>query len=202
MILAYAIILLIILALLLRRDLSTLGRIPYRGGWKVAAAVVGLFVLQAALIIYVPGQTIWQMVLLILSQLALVFLLLLNHHVPGAQLFALGIILNTTVMVANGGWMPVTPETQQFVHPDRPVEVYAKPPSSKNIVLPHSETKLWILSDIIRVTLPWRRNAISIGDLLLIVGAAQFIFQIDLKKAYLNKIRQKEKKHVNAHPLS
>jgi hypothetical protein len=190
-IIAYAIILLIILALLLRRDLSALGRISYRGGWKVAAVVVGLFVLQAALIVYVPGQTIWQMVLLILSQLALIFLLLLNHHVLGTKLFALGIILNTTVMVANGGWMPVTPETQQFVHPDRPVEVYTKPPSSKNIVLPRSEIKLWLLSDIIRVTLPWRRNAISIGDLLLIVGAAQFIFQIGLKKEYLNKIKLK-----------
>jgi hypothetical protein len=201
-ILAYAIILLIILALLLRRDLSPLGQIPYRGGWKAAAAVVGLFVLQAALIIYVPGQTVWQMVLLILSQLALVFLLLLNHHVPGAKVFALGIILNTAVMVANGGWMPVTPETQQFVHPDQPVEVYTKPPSSKNIVLARSETKLWILSDIIRVTLPWRQNAISIGDVLLIVGAALFIFQIDLKKTYLNKAREKEKKHVDAHPLS
>jgi hypothetical protein len=190
-ILAYAIILLIILALLLRRDLSALGRMPYRGGWQVAAAVIGLFVLQAALIVYVSGQSTWQMVLLILSQIVLILLLLLNHHVPGANVFALGIILNTTVMVANGGWMPVTPETQRFVHPDRPVEVGAKPPSSKNIVLLRSETKLWFLSDIIRVTLPWRRNAISIGDVLLIVGAALFIFQIDLKKAYLNKTKLK-----------
>jgi hypothetical protein len=190
-ILAYAIILLIILALLLRRDLSALGRMPYRGGWQVAAAVISLFVLQAALIVYVPGQSTWQMVLLILSQIVLILLLLLNHHVPGANVFALGIILNTTVMVANGGWMPVTPETQRFVHPDRPVEVDVKPPSSKNIVLPRSETKLWFLSDIIRVTLPWRRNAISIGDVLLIVGAALFIFQIDLKKAYLNKTKLK-----------
>jgi hypothetical protein len=198
-ILAYAIILLIILALLLRRDLSALGRIPYRGGWKTAAAVAGLFMLQATLIIYVPGQSVWQMTLLILSQLALVFLLLLNHHVPGARVFALGIILNTAVMVANGGWMPVTPETQQFVHPDRPVAVYAKPPNSKNIVLPRSETRLWILSDIVRVTLPWRQNAISIGDLLLIVGAALFIFQIGLKKEYFDKTGQKEKnKHVDA----
>jgi hypothetical protein len=199
-ILAYAIILLIILALLLRRDLSALGRIPYRGGWKAAAAVVGLFVLQAALIIYVPGQAMWQMAVLILSQLALICVLFLNYHVPGAKLFALGIILNTAVMVANGGWMPVTPETQQFVHPDQPVEVYAKPPSSKNIVLRRSETRLWILSDIVRVTLPWRRNAISIGDLLLVAGVAQFIFQLDLQKAYPNKLRQKERKQVDAHP--
>jgi hypothetical protein len=176
-VLAYAVFFLIILALLLRRDLSAIGRISYRGGWKLAAIVAGLFVLQAMLVLYVPGQTVFQMALLVLSQIALIFLFFLNRHVPGAKLFALGIILNTTVMVANGGWMPVTPETYHFVHPDLAVGVQARPSSSKNIILPDSETKLWILSDIIHVTLPWRRNAVSIGDLLLILGLAQFIFQ-------------------------
>jgi hypothetical protein len=182
MILAYAVAFLVILALLLRRDLSALGRISYRGGWKLAAIVASLFVVQATVVLYVPGQTAFQIGILILSQLALIFLVLLNHHVPGARLFALGVILNTIVMVTNGGWMPVTPETYHFVHPDRTVEVQARPTSSKGIVLPRSETKLWILSDIIRVTLPWRRYAVSIGDLLLILGAARFIFQAASRK--------------------
>jgi hypothetical protein len=182
MIVAYAIIILIILALILRRDLSALAHIPYRGGWKVATAVVGLYVLQAAWVIYGPGQAVWQMMLLIGSHLALFFLLLLNHHVPGAKLFALGVILNTTVMVVNGGWMPATPETHQFVSPDGEVELYAKPPGSKNIILPRSETRLWILSDIIRVNLPWLKSAVSIGDLLVILGAAQFIFLTGIRK--------------------
>ena len=177
MILAYAVVFLIVLALLLRRDLSVLGRIPYQGGWWLVMIVVGLFVLQATLVLYVPGKTTFQMIVLISSQLALVWLLFLNRHIPGARLFALGIVLNVTVMAANGGWMPVTPETYHFVHPDRTVEPYTRPPSSKNIVLPRSETNLWILSDIIPFTLLWRRTAVSGGDLLLIVGAAQFIFQ-------------------------
>jgi hypothetical protein len=177
MVLVYAVIFLIVLALLLRRDLSAIGRISYRGGWRLAAIVAGLFILQAIMVIYAPGQTAFQMALLILSQIALIFLLLLNHHVPGAKLFALGIILNTTVMAANGGWMPVTPETHHFVHPDRAVSVQARPLGSKGIILPRTEIRLWILSDIIRVTLPWRRYAISIGDLLLILGTARFIFQ-------------------------
>ena len=181
MVLADAVIFLLILALLLRRDLSAIGRIVYRGGWKLAVVVAGLFALQAIMILYVPGQTVLQMALLILSQMALVFLLLLNRHVPGAQLFALGITLNIAVMVANGGWMPVTPETHYFVHPDRPAEVQARQMSSKNVILPRTETNLWILSDIIPVTLPWRRNAVSIGDVLLILGAAQFIFQATSK---------------------
>ena len=176
MVLAYAVVFLIILALVLRRDLSAIGRIPYRGGWKLAAVVVGLFVLQATLVLYVPGQTTLQKAALILSQIALIFVVLLNHYVPGAKLFALGIILNTTVMLANGGWMPVTPETYRFIHPERTVEAQTRPPSSKGVVLPHTETRLWILSDVIRVSLPWRRTAMSAGDVLLILGAARLIF--------------------------
>ncbi len=181
MVLADAVIILLILALLLRRDLSAIGRISYRGGWKFAAVVVGLFVVQAITVLYVPGQTIFQIALLMLSQIALIFLLLLNRHVPGAKLFALGIVLNIAVMAANGGWMPVTPEIHNFVHPDRPIELQARQVNSKDVILPRTETKLWILSDIIPVTLPWRRNAVSIGDVLVILGAAQFIFQATSK---------------------
>ena len=176
MVLAEALVFLIALALILRRDLSALARLPYHGGWKLVGGVVSLFVLQAVLVIYVPGQTIFQLALLVLSQVALLLLLLLNRHLVGAKLFALGIVLNIAVMVANGGWMPVTPEIYHFVYPDQTVEVYARPTNSKNIVLSRPETRLWILSDIIPVPLPWRRSAISIGDLFLILGAAQFIF--------------------------
>jgi len=123
-----------------------------------------------------------QMVLLILSQMALVLLLLINHHLPGVKIFALGIALNVAVMVANGGWMPVTPDTYRFVHPERTIAIESRPPSSKNIILPRSETNLWILSDIIPLTLPGRRTAISIGDVLLVVGVAQFIFQTTSKE--------------------
>ncbi len=177
MILAYAIIFLVILALLLRRDLSALGQISYRGGWITMALIIGLFFLQAALVIYVPGQSLWQIVVLNASQIVLVFLFLLNHHVPGAKLFALGIALNALVMLANGGMMPLTPEMSQFVHPDRPIVEQTRPSNSKNILLPRSETNLWILSDNIPVTLPWRRTAVSPGDILLVVGVAQLIFQ-------------------------
>lgn len=181
MILAYAIILLIALALIFRRDLSAIGNIRYRGGPLLIAIIIGLFVLQWGLIVYASGQNLLQMAILILTQLALLLLLILNRHVAGAKLFALGIALNTVVMVTNGGWMPVTPEMYNFVHPDREIEINTRPPSSKNVVLPQEETNLWILSDIVPVTL-WRRWGISVGDLLLITGAAQFIFQTTSSK--------------------
>ena len=103
MVLAYAIILLVILALLFQRDLSAIGRITYRGGWIPLAGVIVLFIVQAAMVLYVPGQTTLQRAILMLSQITLIFLILLNHHVPGAKLFALGIILNATVMLATPG---------------------------------------------------------------------------------------------------
>ncbi|MFN8454087.1 MAG: DUF5317 family protein [Anaerolineae bacterium] len=182
MILAYAIIVLIILAALLRRDLSAIGRVEFKGGWKRVVLIVGLFILQAGLVIYVPGQSLLQVIILNLSQIALVLLLLLNHRVPGVKIFALGIALNVAVMVANGGWMPITPETYQFSHPARSLVEQVRPNNSKNIILSYDETRLWVLSDIIRITLPWRQTVMSIGDMLLIVGAAQFILQVTAKK--------------------
>lgn len=181
MILIYAIIFLIILALLFRRDLTTLGKLHYRGGWKLGVMVGGLFWLQAGLVIYAPGQTTFQMFVVLFSQLALIFLLILNRHVPGAKLFALGVILNTVVMVANGGWMPITPETYQSIRPNRVVEVQERAPASKGIMLPRSETKLWVLSDIIPVSILGHKNAVSLGDVLLIMGVAQFLFQATSK---------------------
>jgi len=182
MFLAEAVVFMVILALLLRRDLSAIGRHPFRGGWKLAAIVAGLFAIQAMVILYVSGQTFLQMTVLILSQVVLVLLVILNHHLPGAKLLALGIILNTTVMVANGGWMPITAEMNHFVHPDRVVEELDRAPNSKGITLPRSETRLWILSDIVRVKVPWRRTVVSIGDLVVLAGIAQFIFQATSRK--------------------
>ncbi len=182
MILVYAFVLLIVLALLLRRNLRALTQRPYHGGWKLAAAVISLFIVQAVWVIYAPGQTFFQLTLLIVSQLALLGLLFLNRHLPGAKLFALGLVLNTLVMVANGGWMPITPETYHFIHPERPVELYTRPLRSKNIILPRLDANLWLLSDLIPVSLPWYRTAMSPGDLVLILGAAQFIFGGSIKK--------------------
>lgn len=182
MVLAYAVIFLVILAIGLKRDFSNLAQIPYRGGWLFITGVIGSFILQATLVIYAPGQAVWQIIILNLAQIFLIFLFLLNRHLPGAKLFGLGIALNVLVMAANGGWMPVTPEIYHFIHPDRPITEQTRPSSSKNVILSRAETNLWILSDMIPLTLPGRRTAVSLGDVLLVAGAAQFIFQTTAKK--------------------
>jgi len=183
---AEALIFLVVVALLLRRDLCAIARYNFQGGWRLFVLVAGLFALQALTVLYVPGQSSVQVVLLLLSQVGLLLLVLLNRHLPGALIFATGVALNTIVMVANGGWMPITPEMYQFVHPDRVVDVQARAPSSKGIILPREQTNLWFLSDIVPVALPWRRTAVSVGDLLLIAGSAQFIFQGSTKRRQSN----------------
>ncbi len=190
MVVAEAVVFWIVVALLLRRDFSGVTRYRFRGGWTLCVLLVSLFVVQALVILYVPGQTVLQVATLILSQVALLGLVVLNRHLPGAILFALGIVLNSIVMVANGGWMPITPEIYHFIHPDRVIEEQARPPSSKGILLPKSDTTLWVLSDIVPIVLPWRRTAVSVGDLLLIASAGQFILHATSRRRCLQRVGQ------------
>lgn len=182
MILAEAVVFWIIVALLLRRDFGAIAQCTFRGGWKLAVGVAGLFAVQALIVLYVPGQSGLQLAALTLSQIALLGLVFLNRHLPGAVLFASGMILNITVMLANGGWMPISPEIYYFIYPERAVALEARPPNSKGIILSREDTNLWVLSDIVPIVLPWRRTAVSIGDLLLVAGTAQFVFHTTARK--------------------
>ena len=181
MILVYTILILVALALLLGRDLSVIGRLPYRGGWWISVLVFCLFLLQAGVVLYGSGQSTLQNGLLILSQAALFGLILINHHLPGVKLFALGLALNILVMVANGGWMPVTPETHRYVYPNTTNELYSRSRRQQKCDSPSNGNKSLALSDVIRIPLPRGRTAVSVGDILLLVGVTQFIFQTTSK---------------------
>ncbi len=183
MIIAHSILILIaslfLTSLFLRRNLITpIAQRRYVGGWKLLVGIVVVYLVQATLVIYSPGKSLFQTSVMVSTHLICLILLLVNRHLPGAKLAAVGISLNVAVIVANGGWMPLAPDAAYFVHPDRPIpELYTRAPNSKVVLLPREETNLWILSDIIRVTVPWRRSVISIGDVLLIAGVALFLFQ-------------------------
>ncbi len=174
----------VVRSLVLRRDyIAHVGERPYRGGWKIIVGIGILCVLQVTLVVYAPGQTVFQMLVMTSTHLGFAALLLVNHHIPGVKLAILGAVLNIVVVLVNSGWMPITPEAAHFVYRDKvPIEIGVRPPRSKSIVLDKEDTNLWILSDIIRIKVPWRRAALSIGDVLLLVGVAQFIFQVKDKE--------------------
>jgi hypothetical protein len=153
------------------RGLSDLG---LRHAWTPVA----LFVVQAA-VLKTPLREFGFALLLtpvvvIATYVALVGWLLLNRTAPGIRLVLVGAILNLTVIAANGGYMPVTPEAlERAGHVDRVLihEEHTFVAGSKDIVLETKETNLWPLSDILVIPdgLPFAAT-FSGGDILIAVG--------------------------------
>jgi hypothetical protein len=141
------------------------------------------FGLQAVFILFIrePGAIpVWSryFVVVVTSGAALWFLAV-NSHLCGSRLLMAGAGLNAIVMLANGGFMPVTPAAlassghtaflfmlgdDQFVR------------RSKDIVLDKEDTHLWFLSDVLGVPAPMPFSSnFSPGDLLIGLGAAWLV---------------------------
>lgn len=122
-----------------------------------------------------------------LSLFLLSIFALRNFKQSGFALLSTGLLLNLIVIVTNGGFMPISPDTisklsirQAYI--DEFVVVGQQFAVSKDIVLHKSETWLWMLSDIFVIPgawLWWRRIgvAFSIGDVLIAIGAIWFLWQ-------------------------
>ena len=88
-------------------------------------------------------------------------------------ILGVGLALNVLVIVANGGWMPVSPQviTDLFsVSPDA-AALGMRVGWSKDILLLPAETRLWWLSDCFLLP-TWfpQRAAFSPGDILIAMG--------------------------------
>jgi hypothetical protein len=160
-----------------------------RGGWRglgsfnLRAAWVPLlaFGLQAVLVHFplIDGTTAAWLgpVVLGLTYLALVVFLWINRRLPGVRLLLAGALLNFAVILANGGYMPVTVEAlARSGHLDRQVarggQVFVT--GSKDKVLAESQVRLGYLGDIFSLPLPPPLgSSYSAGDLLIALGAAQ-----------------------------
>jgi len=134
--------------------------------------------LPQALVFFVPqtGQFVsqqWAALILPLSLGILVLFVWCNRHLQGFWLLGLGLLLNLAVISANGGLMPISPETLTIVHGEQAAELIdSRAYGSKSIVLPVEETRLEWLAD--RFTVPDRlpiQFAFSLGDVLLAAGA-------------------------------
>lgn len=128
----------------------------------------------------------------LLSQGMLLIFVWRNRHLRFIQILALGFLLNLLPMVANGGYMPVTPEALAAMHPGTVVADWpAGTPRMRGVALKQSETWFWPLSDIFVLgplfppPASWA-VAFSIGDLILILGFAwAFISAMQSRRLYL-----------------
>ncbi|MGQ9492526.1 MAG: DUF5317 domain-containing protein [Anaerolineae bacterium] len=175
MILVAAIVVSIAVALLRGGRFTNLVSFPLRWGLLAVAA----FAIQALFIYQTPtrktiGVWGWQEIFFMTSHLLLLATVWLNRHLPGVKVIGLGLLLNLTVMAANGGWMPVTPDAVVKVGHTGLVpslETGTRVYSSKNIILPAEQTKLRFLSDIFILARPFPIPTIfSIGDVFVAAG--------------------------------
>ncbi len=173
MILLMAFLVSLLVALVRGGSLLRLGSLSFRYGW-VALLVLGVQAIE----IYAPlprggGLLSPRTLVLLVSYGLLAMVVIANRTLAGMLLIGTGLLLNLTVMVANGGFMPVTPEALQRAGLGGLAlsqEAGARLMATKDILLPRAETALWLLSDLWVVPPPFG-SVFSLGDLVLAGGA-------------------------------
>jgi len=175
MILGLAVILglLISLARHQGRALDRMAAIQLHSVWLVLVALV----LQWPLLRMPTGPTQRfgvQHLLFLLSHLLLLLFVWRNRQQIGIQIVGLGVICNLIVILANGGYMPITPETLVQINPGSTLDQWSANIHygySKDVILSRGNTYLWVLSDILVLPppFPWPA-AFSLGDLIIAIG--------------------------------
>jgi hypothetical protein len=102
-----------------------------------------------------------------------------NRKLPGLWLLAVGLAANWTVMLLNGGYMPITQEAVSqagFAHNTLRTADGVHVLFSKDVVLDHDATLAWWLSDIFVLPPPFPIPSVfSAGDVLIALGGFWFL---------------------------
>jgi hypothetical protein len=115
-----------------------------------------------------------QQTLLLTSYLFLLYFVWRNRRLGAILIVGVGIICNLVVILANRGFMPITPQTLVAINPGSSVQQWTEGTHyghSKDIIMAQGETHLWPLSDVLASPppFPWP-TAFSAGDLILAAG--------------------------------
>ncbi|ADG83604.1 DUF5317 domain-containing protein [Thermincola potens] len=132
------------------------------------------FILQSALNYLVGKGVQWAVdyrgYIHLFSYLPLFMGLFLNRAVPGIKLLGLGVFMNFLVIMLNQGLMPVRAD----LLPPAVLQALEKGNSGTHGLISDS-TKLKWLADQIFCPLPYQNELISIGDIVIDIGAFYLI---------------------------
>jgi len=132
--------------------------------------------------VYWPGSLshVERAVLLAISLACVAIVVILNRAYWAIDILGFGLVLNGLVMVLNGGFMPVSPDT--LAHIGRlslagSLQSGTLVAHSKDVLLLPNQTHLWFFSDIVPIPPPIG-VAFSVGDLLIAVGLFALVQQL------------------------
>jgi MFS family permease len=185
------------LGLLAGGSLVNLGSIRLRSAWLLAFAVVIRYGTEAILNEQVALAETLRVPLLATAFGMLLVALWINRSYPGLSLAFVGILFNASVIVVNGGYMPIWEPSLHVAGID-PSEI----PTTIHTLLPTGLDASFLLhlgplADVIPIPLPFIQNVASVGDAFLTAGLAFFLFAgivrepQELSEAQLEAIRQR-----------
>jgi hypothetical protein len=151
-------------------SLDTLSRSGLRLLWLVPLSLAAeLFIVHGV------GREVppWVWPLHVGAYALLMAIVVANWWLPGMRLIGVGLLMNAMVIALNGGLMPEAPETLHVKHAGEALSIGQHPASTKDIVLPRDQTRLWWLGDNIASPPGFPvQTVVSVGDLVVATGLA------------------------------
>ncbi len=152
---------------------------------RIAGIVLVAFAIQLIAIFGDLGSDgLFRRILFIASYLLLIVFVFANARRLSIALFGVGVLLNFLPIIANGGLMPITPETLQKtgdVPEDARIGEWVR--DTKDVLLERDDVHLYFFSDRLTSDLSPVR-AFSIGDLILIGGATFLLLDLLLPRPF------------------
>ncbi|NLG51411.1 MAG: DUF5317 domain-containing protein [Chloroflexi bacterium] len=163
------------ISLLFGGRLQSLGRVRVRCSYLILIAL-GIQIVAFSSWWDTVAPWPWLTPLLYALSLALLILTVwLNRATAGFPLLGVGLLLNTAVILANGGHMPASLQALQAAGIATSQAAFEAGRTANSSVM-NSSTPLWFLGDIFYVPQPLPlANVFSVGDVFIALGAIWFV---------------------------
>jgi hypothetical protein len=166
----------LLISLLLGGSLQALAQVDLQYGILVLLAI------GVQLLVFSPWwqatveRVLWAQLLYLFSLLLLFVAIWFNRRVPGFAILGLGLLLNTLVIAANGGHMPVSLQALRIAGIAQSRAEFETLRVTNSILI-NEETVLPFLGDVFAIpaTVPLP-NVFSVGDVFITLGGIWFVW--------------------------